>query len=202
MPDAPRTRDFERTRQALLEAARRLFAEKGYGATGTPELVEAAGLTRGALYHHYAGKKALLQAVVEEIEHEILEAIEARAMAEAEPLRGLYAGCRAFLDVCARPDVRRILLLDAPAVLGWAAWRAIDARYGVGSLHDGISACQAKGYFPGLPSRAVTHLISGALNEAVFLIAEAPDPASVRADIDRTLERLIAGLAGPGANPT
>ena len=193
---APKTRDYERTHQRLLATARRLFAVDGYGDTGTPALVEAAGLTRGALYHHYADKKALFRAVVEEIEREILAEIEARATAETDPWRGLLAGCHAFLDVCQRPDVRRILLQDAPAVLGWAAWRAIDADYGVGSLDAGVRACQDAGYFEGLPARAVTHLVSGALNEAVFLIADSDDPQAVRAEIDLTLERLLAGLAG------
>ena len=189
-----RIRDFERTRAALLQAARRLFAEKGYADCGTPELVEAARLTRGALYHHFDDKKALFRAVVEDVERDILAAIEARAAAAVDPWEGLLGGCLAFLDVCARPDVRRILLLDAPAVLGWSEWRAIDASYGVGSLAQGIRACQAEGLFTDLPERALTHLISGALNEAVFLIAEAADPAAVRTEIDQTIEQLLLAL--------
>lgn len=193
-PQGERIRDFERTRAALLAAARRLFTEKGYAACGTPELAAAAGLTRGALYHHFDDKQALFRAVVEDVEREILDAIVASADAKADPWDGLVAGCLAFLDACTRPDMRRILLLDAPAVLGWSEWRAIDARYGVGSLAEGIRACQAAGLFADLPVRALTHLISGALNEAVFLIAEADEPAKVRAEIERTLEALLAGL--------
>lgn len=193
-PPEPRTRDFERTRLALLSAARRLFAEKGYAACGTPELAAAAGLTRGALYHHFDDKQALFRAVVEDVERDILAAIDARALAAGDPWTGLLAGCFAFLDVCARPDVRRILLLEAPAVLGWSEWRAIDARHGVGSLAEGLRACQAAGLFADLPLRALTHLISGALNEAVFLIAEADDPAAVRGEIERTIEAMLAAL--------
>jgi AcrR family transcriptional regulator len=197
--DGERVRDFERTRAALLAAARRLFAEKGYAACGTPELAQAAGLTRGALYHHFADKQALFRAVVEDVERDILAAIDARAEAAADPWAGLLAGCFAFLDVCARPDVRRILLLDAPAVLGWREWRAIDASYGVGSLAEGIRAAQAAGQLADLPVRALTHLISGALNEAVFLIAEADDPAAVRAEIDQTIEQMLLALCARGS---
>ena len=110
----------EATRAALIAAAHSLFAERGYAAVGTEEIVRAAGLTRGALYHHFAGKLELFQAVYEDVERRLVEQIAASAMPGAgDPLQALHAGAQAFLDACEDPAVQRIALLDAPSVLGW-----------------------------------------------------------------------------------
>ena len=109
----------EATRAELVGAARRLFAEHGYGGVGTEEIVRAAGVTRGALYHHFAGKKDLFRAVYEDIERELVEQIAAVAVSAGDPVSALRAGAQAWLDACEEPDVQQIALLDAPSVLGW-----------------------------------------------------------------------------------
>src|SRR5687767_6457834 len=119
----------EKTRAALTSAARRLFADRGYAGVGTEEIVRAAGVTRGALYHHFSGKPDLLEAVYEQIEREITQKIATGALAGADPLEALHAGSEMFLDVCLEPEVQRIVLLDAPAVLGWERWREIAADH-------------------------------------------------------------------------
>src|SRR5215472_9342458 len=121
------------TRRQLVRSARALFGARGYAGVGTEEIVRAAGVTRGALYHQFRDKADLFAAVAEEVEAEIADRIAAGAAgAAADPLAGLRTGARLFLDACAEPDVERIILLDAPAVLGWEAWRDLAGRYGLG----------------------------------------------------------------------
>src|SRR5687768_14440502 len=117
----------ESTRGALIAAARRLFAERGYADVGTEEIVRAAGVTRGALYHHFAGKRDVLRAVYEQLEGEIATEVAAGVEPGAGIVDTLSAGAERFLDHCLEPEVQRIVLLDAPAVLGWEEWREIGA---------------------------------------------------------------------------
>src|SRR5437588_9351940 len=120
------------TREALIGAGRKLFAERGFAAIGTGEIVRAAGVSRGALYHHFDGKRGLLEAVYEQIERELAERIAAAALGATDPLEAMRSGTEMFLDACLEPEVQRIVLLDAPAVLGWERWREIAADYGLG----------------------------------------------------------------------
>src|SRR3954466_1155147 len=120
------------TRTALVGAARELFTERGYAAVGTEEVVRRAGVTRGALYHHFRDKQDLFRAVYEELEVEVVAAITARIAAVADPVELLAEGVRAFLDACSDPVMMRIGLRDAPAVLGWEEWREIGNRHGLG----------------------------------------------------------------------
>src|SRR5690349_7669558 len=119
-PRTLRADQSEATRAALIEAARELFAVRGYGAVATEEIVRAAGVTRGALYHHFAGKTELFEAVYEEVERRLVEQIASSAISSAsDPLAALHAGAQAILDACENPAVQRIALVDAPSVLGW-----------------------------------------------------------------------------------
>src|SRR6516164_3359363 len=119
----------EATRTALLATARAMFAERGYAAVGTEEIVRSAGVTRGALYHHFAGKAELFEAVYEDVERELVGTIADSLMATAtDPLQALHAGTRAFLEACEDPAVQRIAMIDAPSVLGWERWREIGMR--------------------------------------------------------------------------
>jgi AcrR family transcriptional regulator len=184
---------WEATRSDLLAAARKLFGKQGYTATGTEELVAAAGVTRGALYYHFPDKAALFDALVVEIAREVLAAIEAAAARESTKLEGLIAGCRAYLDVCLAPAVRRIFVIDAPSVLGLARMREIDAEYAQGSLREGIEEVLAETKAKNLLSDALTALLSGALDEAVLWLVKNDDPAS-RRHLDTTLASLIRRL--------
>src|SRR5207302_7029411 len=122
----------EATRSALISAARPLFAERGYSGVGTEEIVRAAGVTRGALYHHFEGKEDLFAAVYEQVEADLMSEIGAIATEAHDPLDALHRGAAIFLEACRRPEVQRITLIDAPSVLGWERWREIGLKHGFG----------------------------------------------------------------------
>jgi AcrR family transcriptional regulator len=188
----------EATRAALTAAARRLFAERGYEAVSAEEIVRAAGVTRGALYHHFGGKAELLDAVHEELEREVTERI-ARVVLGSElesPLEAMRAGVGAFLDECAKPEVRQIALHDAPAVLGWERWREVAAANGLGLIEASLAAAIEAGELRPLPVRPTAHLLLGALDEAAMLAARTEDPAA-RAEATAVLGALLDGLAVP-----
>ena len=184
----------EATRSALLAAARRLFGERGYAAVGTEEIVRAAGVTRGALYHHFAGKAALLEAVYVEIESELTEKIATAALGGSDPVEALRAGTEMFLDACLEPEVQRIVLLDAPAVLGWERWREIAADHGLGLVEAALGAAMEAGAISPQPLRPLAHVLMGALDEAAMLVARAADREAARAEVGATLEGLIEAL--------
>ena len=186
-----------RTRSQLMTAARREFARAGYADASTERIVEAAGMTRGALYHHYPGKRELFEAVVTELQQEITERIDERATRKRDVFDALLAGCDAWLDACLDSEVQRILLLDGPAVLGWRRWNEIDARFGAGSLRTGIEACIAAGRLVDVDAGALTHLLSGAMNQVALLLAQSDDELRLRRSAGRTLHRLLRGLQPP-----
>ncbi len=178
----------------LVGRARRLFA-LGFGKVSTPAIAAAANVTRGALYHHFADKRALFSAVVAEVAAEIAEFIDAAALPYADdPIEAVVVGSRAFVTACDDPETRQIFLLDAPAVLGWNAWRAIDAVHGLGSLKGGLDACARAGRLAEDDIDGVAHLVSGALNEAVFVLASEPRNELLRARLDTQIERLVRGV--------
>ena len=181
------------TRAALLKAARTIFTEQGYQAAATEEIVRRARVTRGALYHHFEDKRALFDAVVSDVSREIAEKIDAMTPMD-DPLKALIVGTGAFLDACLDPAVRRIYLIDAPAVLGWHRWREIDAPQGVRSLRDGVSAMLTARPDDALSVDATTFLLAGAFNEAALWIAEAKDEKAARRAMDRSLAALIERL--------
>jgi AcrR family transcriptional regulator len=186
----------ETTRAKLVAAARRLFARHGYAAVGTEEIVRAAGVTRGALYHHFDGKERLLEAVFEQIEAELAQRVGARAgeVEASDPLGALALGIDVFLDAAGEPEMHRIVLLDAPSVLGWERWREIGWRYGMGLAEGVLNAALDAGQIPRQPIRPLAHVLLGALDEAVLYVARAPDPDAARAEMRPVLHRLIEGL--------
>jgi AcrR family transcriptional regulator len=190
----------ESTRAALIKAARTLFAERGYADVGTEEIVKVAGVTRGALYHHFAGKRELFEAVYEKLEAELAERIAEGALkANAEaPMEALRAGVRMALEASTEPEVQRIALLDGPSVLGWDRWREIAAEYGLGMVEAVLGAAIEAGEIPAQPPRPLAHVLMGALDEAAMLIARAEDPEGMREDVGRTFEFLLNSLSAGG----
>jgi AcrR family transcriptional regulator len=184
------------TRGALVAAARKLFAERGYAAVGTPEVAAAAGVTRGALYHKFAAKADLFLAVYEQVEAEVTARIgELMASAGAsDPLAALGAGADAFLYVCTEPEVQQIALLDAPAVLGWERWRAVGLNYGLGMTEAALRAAMDAGRIAEQPVRPLAHVLLGALDEAALYVARAEDPDTARDEMRPLFARLLAGL--------
>jgi AcrR family transcriptional regulator len=182
------------TRAALIRAARRLFAKRGYAGVGTEDIVRAAGLTRGALYHQFGGKRQLFEAVYEMIEHELAERIGAEAIRASDPLEAMRIGVDQFLDACLEQEVQRILLLDAPAVLGWERWREIGAEAGLGLIEATLQAAMDAGAISAQPVRPLAHVVMGAFDEAAMLVARAEDPAKARVEVAATLNSLLDGL--------
>ena len=181
------------TRRALLDAARSMFAEKGYHETAAEEIVRRAGVTRGALYHHYEDKKDLFRAVVDEMEGEIDEEIEAAERAQPNLPGAVMAGYRAFVDAVLDPEMRRTFFLDGPSVLGWE-WREIDARHAVGKIEEGLEALIAGGFVEPQPVGPLARLINGTLLEAAFFVAASEDPEAARDEVWGAMERLVGGL--------
>lgn len=196
---SPKAERAEATRAQLLGTARRLFGERGYADVGTEEIVRAAGLTRGALYHHFESKRELLAAVYEQVESELTEWIATEAFsgedAPEEPLEALHRGAELFLDACLEPEVQRIVLLDAPSVLGWDRWREVASRFGLGLIQASLQAAIDAGSIPAQPVRPLAHVLMGALDEAAMLVARADDSGVTRAEVGETLSRLIDALA-------
>jgi AcrR family transcriptional regulator len=188
----------EATTAGLVRAARELFAERGYANVGTEEIVQRAGVTRGALYHHFrGGKEELFRAVVVQLSAETAGSVRAVARAVEDPWEALVGGIDAFLDACATAEVQRILLVDGPAVLGWDVWRAIDADYGLGLLDDALRRAIEADQLPPQPTRAAAHVLLGALDEAAMVVARADDPLAARAEMGQAVHRLLEGLRAP-----
>jgi AcrR family transcriptional regulator len=186
------------TRAALVAAARRLWAERGYAAVGTPQIAAAAGVTRGAMYHQFADKRDLFLAAAEAIEADVTVRLgEAVAAAGArDPAAALRAAAIAWLDVSQEPDVRRLILLDAPAVLGWAGYRDVALRHGLGLTEQLLAAAMDAGQLRRQPVRALAHVMIGALDEAAMVIATAEDPAAAREEVREVVRALVDALLG------
>lgn len=182
------------TRAELLRAARELFAARGYADVGTEEIVRAAHVTRGALYHHFADKRDLFRAVHEQLAQELLVELGGQLADADGSWEALTTGVRGFLDACTDPAMIRISLLDAPAVLGWAEWREIDARYWLGLVSAGIQEAIDSGTFRPQAVQPLAHMVLGALGEAAMLIASADDPAVARREVEAPLISLLEGL--------
>jgi AcrR family transcriptional regulator len=186
------------TRAALVAAARKLFAERGYAGVGTEELVRASGVTRGALYHHFEGKAELFGAVFEQIEQELAQRLATEALSRDDPWEGLLAGLEMFLDVCVEPEVQRIALLDAPSVLGWDAWREVEERHGLGLIRLALQNLVDEGAIPRQPVEPLAHAILGTLIEAALYVARAEPLDAARAEMGTVLRRMLEGLRSPG----
>jgi len=187
----------EATRAQLLDVAAELFASRGYAAVGTEDVVRQAGLTRGALYHHFADKRELFAAVHERVEQELVATIGERMAAardSATPVELLIIGMRSFLDICVHPAVLRISLLDGPTVLGWARWREVGERYGLGLVIGGLEFAMQAGELRRQDVRPLAHLLLAALSEAAQLIAHAEHQEQARAEVEPAMLALLNGL--------
>jgi AcrR family transcriptional regulator len=189
-----RAEHSEATRQALVSAARRLFATRGYADTSIELIVQRARVTRGALYHHFDDKRQLFRAVYEESARELADAIESAAEAQPRPELYLEVGCNAFLDACMDPGVQRIALLDGPSVLGWKDWHEIEAEATLGMLTEALQLAMDAGYLEQQPVEPLAALVFGALGEAGMFIARAEDVDGAREAMGKTVARLIEGL--------
>lgn len=184
------------TRAKLIRAARWLFARKGYAAVGTEEIVRRAGVTRGALYHQFAGKQELFLAVYEQVEQELTQRVDSSLGEVTSPFDAMRAGMRAFLEECRAPEVQRIVLIDGPSVLGWERWREVAERNGLGLIEAVVTAAIEAGEIVALDAGPLAHLLMGALDEAALLVVRDPDATD---SVAATLEGLLDGLRIPVA---
>lgn len=177
-----------------MAAARELFTERGYQGVPADEIVRAAGVTRGALYHHYSDKQGLFRAVFEQLEAEIMTEVESATKDAPNLPGGLLSALQAFLDSCERADIRRICLMDAPAVLGWTTWREIEAEHGLGLVTTLIERAVAEGLLKPVPVPVLAQLVVSAVSEAALMITNADNPAQARSDAEQVLALWLLGL--------
>lgn len=185
------------TRDALIAAARPLFAAQGFAEAALEAIVRAAGVTRGALYHHFADKTELFAAVFEQVEEEVAvrmgEAIAASN--QTDPIEVMRLGAGFWLDACSDPEVQRIVLVDAPAVLGWTRWTEIGNRYNIGMVRALLSNAVETGRIPPQPIEATVLTILGAMREATLYVALAEDHDQAREEAGLVINRLIQALS-------
>jgi AcrR family transcriptional regulator len=188
------------TRDALIGAARPLFASPGFAEVSLETIVRDAGVTRGALYHHFADKTELFAAVFEQVEQEMAsrmgEAVAAAGPTDPVEIMRLCAGF--WLDACADPEVQRIVLMDAPRVLGWERWSEIGQRHNIGFVTALISDAIKSAAIPPQPVEATAMTVMGALREATLYIARADDRQQARVDTGLVMNRIIESLRGVG----
>lgn len=184
------------TREALISAARKLWGVRGYSEVGTPEIAKEAGLTRGAMYHQFADKAALFRDVVEAVEQDVMARMGTLVASSGAktPADAIRAAVDAWLEVSGEPEVRQLILLDAPAVLGWAGFREVAQRYSLGMTEQLLAEAIRAGQLARQPVRPLATVMIGALDEAAMAIATAEDPKRARREIRQVLRRLIDGM--------
>ena len=181
------------TRRDLLQHARKLFAQSGYADASTDEVVRRARVTKGALYHHFANKLELYRAVVEDMERELVAKMAEAADRTRQPQKKLEGVCRAYLDACLDSSLTRILVLEAPVVLGWKDWCALAHQHEIAALAGYLESVVARPS-TGEPPLEMAHVLLGALNTAGRVIATSDEPQKARAQVEGTIERLLKGL--------
>lgn len=184
------------TREALVAAGRRLFAAQGFADVPTDAIAAEAGVTRGALYHQFADKVALFDAVVDAVEADIARRLAEHAVASGvtDPVDGMRLAIRAWLEICVEPESYRIALLDGPSVLGWARWRELCQKHVFGLTEVMLAQGMEAGRIRRQPVRALAHILMGASDEAALYVAEAADQPRARAEMTEVIDQLIEGI--------
>lgn len=194
-----RARHAEATRRAVLDAARSLFGAKGYAQTSVEEIAEAARVTKGAVYHHFAGKEALFRAVYAETEAEAQARAVSAADPEAAPVDQIVAMMNAYLDATLDAEIRRITLVDGPAIVGDELDDTAQQQPGYLALRSFLVTSMARGQLLDLDPGALTDVIGGLAWAAGLLIARSADPDVTRAAIGQVVGAMLRGLA-PGTS--
>jgi AcrR family transcriptional regulator len=182
------------TRQALIDAARELFAERGYNDTSTEEVVQKARVTRGALYHHFPGKAELFRAVYEQLELELVTEVMEAAYKKKDPWDVLLTGMEAFLDACMRPEVVRIALREGPSVLSWEDRRELEDQYGLGPTKAALEEAMRAGAIQRSPVDPLAYMLLGALHQGALYVAGAEDSRKARRQVGSIVRTLLEHL--------
>lgn len=193
-PSSLRAQQVAQTRDSLVRAGRELFGQKGFRETSVEDLARAARVTTGALYHHFPTKIALFEAVFEQAHGELMTASMRAAQDATDDLDELARGFEAFLDAVLQPELQRILILDAPAVLGLARFTELDERYAFAVIVAGLRAATEAGTLRVDDPETVTRLLLGALTRGAMLIANSPDPVATRHAVALSLRALLKGF--------
>ena len=183
----------EATRDALISAARELFGTRGYSETSLDVIAATAGVTKGALYHHFSGKEELFALVFEAVKRELSSHLAA-VLLDADPWMGIVAACRTYIETHTDPTVKRIVLLDARAVLNPEAWRRVDGQWGAVMFRGAFRRAINRGIFVPLPLNTLAMIVTGALAEACLLVADAEDPDAMRNEALNVVVQLLHGL--------
>jgi AcrR family transcriptional regulator len=202
VPDADRRTSLRaeqvaQTRAALLAAGRLRFGRDGFAATSVEDLAHEARVTTGALYHHFATKTMLFEAVFEEAHAELMTASVQAAEGATSGTEILTRGFELFLDAVLQPDLQRIIIIDAPAVLGLARFTELDERYAFAGIVEVLKMAVAAGELRVDDPETVARLLLGALTRGAMLIANSPDPGETRDAVAASMRALFAGLAAP-----
>lgn len=184
----------EATRQALVDSAVELFTEKGYAGTSLDEIARKARVTKGALYHHFSGKQALFEAAFDAVEGGVVAKFAKVVSGATEPWDAVYAGLDTYLKVCMEPAFQRIVVHEAPVVMGWERWRECEEQYTFGIVRSALELLLQAGEIDDLPLEELSRIFFGALSAGAMLIAGAEDPRKASADVAKVLERVLAGL--------
>lgn len=184
------------TRDALVAAARRLFAAHGFAEVPADAIVAEAGVTRGALYHQFVDKTALFDAVFEVVEADVARRLadEVAAAGMSDPVEAMRHAVRTWLDICVEPEVHRIALIDGPSVLGWAHWREVCQRHVFGLVQTLLVHGIELGRIRAQPVRPLAHVLMGASDEAALYVVEAADRRQACAEMIEVLDQLIEGV--------
>ncbi len=183
------------TRERIVQAARELVVEHGYGGVSTGQVLQRAGVSRGGLYHHFSGKHELMAAVLEAVESDFNERLAVAVGDASNPFAALEIGVQWYLDECLRSkEVQRIGLFEGREALGWEAWRATIAPYGLQMLAGGLDAAIEAGQLERTDPLALAHMILALLHEAVTMNLYAPDPLAERERTGQAVATIIAGL--------
>ncbi len=192
-----RAEQVQETRAALVAAGRALFGRDGFAATSVEDLARQARVTTGALYHHFPTKTALFETVFEDAHRQLLEASLRAAEGATSATESLAGGVDAFLDAVLEPDIQRIVVTDAPAVLGLARFTELDERYAFAAIVEGLRAATDVGELQVDDPETVARLLLGALTRGGMLIAGSPDPRRTRDEVARAMRAMLAGWARP-----
>ena len=185
------------TRGQLIEVATGLFAEHGYEGTSIEAVLTAAGVSRGALYYHFAGKEVLFTAVLEAVSDRVIAQVTEVISGCTDPVDAVRTGALGWIDLAGDPVIQRIMLVDAPSVLGWEQWRAMDEGRTVGAMRAMLQAVSDTGRLPGELVGPFAHMILAALDEAAMVVARAPDTRAAVAEERQAVEEFLARLLRP-----
>jgi AcrR family transcriptional regulator len=193
--DGVRAKKAAATRNLIITIARKLFSSQGYNASPIEQIVEEAQITRGALYHHFQDKRDLFRAVFHAVELELAaRANPVPAEISVHSWRRFRHRIQTFLDAILRPEFHRILLIDGPAVLGWADWRALESEYGLGAISKALDIAMREGHVRKQAISPLAHIILAAIDEAALLIANSEERGRARREVGAALDAFLNGL--------